>query len=329
MRVFVANLDCEVSWARASSPGPHKALPPAVRRAVSEFSQPLRALARNADHFFTLADLQGGLPKEVRDASEVLVWGQTSEAPSVPSPRTSSPVQPSPEQPWKERLWQLSCSPDIAAACNDRRFALGLELPDEVRLKDVRALTSLEELDTYLATAPLGPGEAWVAKAPWSASGREKLKRHGRVVEGEQRAFATRLLQRYGSLLVEPWMRRTQDFGVAGLVADSLEESLVFPPHQLMCDAGGVFRGIRVDDKETRARLGSCAEALDEAAWTSCRALHARGYRGAFGIDTFLYDDDGHERLRAVCEINARLSFGHVARAIAEESSQQTCDFSL
>lgn len=327
MRAFIANLDCEVSWARASSPGPHKALPPAVRRAVSEFSQELRALARDADCFFTLDDLQNGLPKEVREASEILVWGQTSETPSVPS----ASVQGAGVQGarWTERLWHLGCTADIAAACNDRRFALDLGLPDELRLKDVRVVASLEELDRYLVTASLGPGDAWVAKAPWSASGREKLKRRGRVVEGEQRAFATRLLQRYGSLLVEPWMKRTQDFGVAGLVGNSLEESMVFPPHQLVCDAGGVFRGIRVDDEQTLARLGAYAEALDEAAWTSCRALHRRGYRGAFGIDTFLYDDGGHERLRAVCEINARLSFGHVARAIAEESSPKTCDFSL
>ena len=42
------------------------------------------------------------------------------------------------------------------------------------------------------------------------------------------------------------------------------------------------------------------------------------GYRGPFGIDGFVYrGSDGQTRVHPLCEINARLSFGFVARALA------------
>ena len=321
MRAFIANLDCEVAWAREHSPGPHKELPPAVQRAVSEFSQPLRIFTNEHDLFVTTSDL-AAKKKELAAADEVLVWGQTTKLRGKPAPANT-------EAPWQERLWHYACDSSVAAACNDRSFALGIELPHGVELEGVRMVASLGELDAYLAGAALGPLEAWVAKAPWSASGREKLKRRGRAVEGEQRAFASRLLKRYGKLLVEPWMQRSADFGVAGLVAEALETSLVFPAHQLLCDEGGVFRGIRIDDAQSRALLGDHNAVLMDCAHLVAKALHARGYRGPFGIDSFLYEDDGCLRLRAVCEINARMSFGHVARATAEASALGTCDFSL
>ncbi len=321
MRTFIANLDCELSWARENSPGPHKHLPTPVQRAVSEFSHPLRVFTREGDTFFTLTDL-GTAASAISEAEEVLVWGQTTEYAGKPSPKDL-------QAPWQERLWQLTCSSSIAAACNDRSFALSLGLPPSLELADVRIVTSMQDLDAYVAFAPLGPDQAWVAKAPWSASGREKLKRRGREVVGEQRAFATRLLKRYGKLLVEPWMKRIADFGVAGLIAESVADSIVFPPHQLLCDAGGVFRGIRVDDEGTRAMLRVHGDDLIDSAHTVVKALHAQGYRGPFGIDSFLYEVNGGTQLRAVCEINARMSFGHVARATAEASGQPTSDFTL
>jgi len=320
LRTLIANLDCELAWARDNSPGPHKSLPPPVRRAVSEFSQSLRVFTKDDDQFLTISDLETTPAETLRNADAVLAWGQTTAFPSKPCPAD-------PRAPWQERLWQLACDSSVAAACNDRSFAIGLPLDPALELPGLRMVSTLQELDAFLETAPLGPDDAWVAKAPWSASGREKLKRRGRAVLGEQRAFVTRLLRRYEKLLVEPWMQRTADIGVAGLVGEALETSLIFPAHQLLCDAGGVFRGIRIDDEQTRGLLGVHGDALMDSARTTLEALHARGYRGPFGIDSFLYESHGTPRLRAVCEINARMSFGHVARATAEASGQATCDF--
>lgn len=316
MRAIVANLDCELRWAQRGSPGPHKELPTAVRKAISELSQDLRIFGNANDILITLED-----PTDTLDSCfEVLVWGQTHKVTSKLAPQNE-------RAPWQERLWQLGCSPTIAAQCNDRRFCLTLELPAELELANVQTVDSIEALDQYIQTQPLGPDDAWVAKAPWAASGRERLKRRGRGVQTEQRVRATRLLQRYEQLVVEPWMKRIADFGVAGLIGESLASSIVFAPHQLQCDAGGVFRGIRINDAQTREMLGSHEENLRHCADIVKTALFTHGYRGPFGIDAFLYEEHDQTRLRAVCEINARLTFGLVARAHAEAVCADSYDF--
>jgi len=56
-----------------------------------------------------------------------------------------------------------------------------------------------------------------------------------------------------------------------------------------------------------------------EAARTVADELHARGYRGPFGIDAYQYrDKSGRVALNPLSEINARMTFGHVARRLAE-----------
>ena len=52
---------------------------------------------------------------------------------------------------------------------------------------------------------------------------------------------------------------------------------------------------------------------------TVATILRDHGYRGPFGIDGFRWRDaDGHLAVQPLCEINARLTFGHVARRFAE-----------
>lgn len=287
---------------------------------ASALSRSAEILCRAEDRLLTLVDLEIDSARAYDDCEQVLVWGQTHELRGRPAPLDENAH-------WIERLWQLTCAPEIAAACNDRRFALELDRPSEFEFRDVQVVTTLAELDCHLETSVLGPEDSWVAKAPWSASGRERLKRRGRVLAGEQRTFVQKLLSRYGALVVEPWMKRIADFGVAGIVGDHIDSSLVFPAHRLHCDAGGVFRGIRIDPEGSRALLGSHQHALAESANQVLGALHQRGYRGPFGIDAFLYDEGGASKLRAVCEINARITFGHVAWATAEAAGTLTCDF--
>lgn len=82
--------------------------------------------------------------------------------------------------------------------------------------------------------------------------------------------------------------------------------------HRLLIDATGVFRGVDLDPEIDFA-------ALREAAMRAGDALHLAGYHGPFGIDAFVWRDAaGGEHLHPMCEINARLSFGHIARALGE-----------
>jgi hypothetical protein len=45
-------------------------------------------------------------------------------------------------------------------------------------------------------------------------------------------------------------------------------------------------------------------------------ALARAGHAGPFGIDGFVYREGARRVLRPFCEINARHTFGHVARAL-------------
>ena len=122
-----------------------------------------------------------------------------------------------------------------------------------------------------------------------------------------------RLIDRYGCVIAEPWMPRELDFGVAGVV--SKRGLTLFRPHRLLADRSGVARGIEIDDGVQWLRSSERRE-LEHAAATCAEALAAAGYLGPFGIDGFVYSDpDGRRQLHHVCEINARMTFGLVARA--------------
>ena len=74
-------------------------------------------------------------------------------------------------------------------------------------------------------------------------------------------------------------------------------------------------RGIRETSIATNVSL------MDE---TRARALLEAGYRGAAAIDAWTYRaPDGELRLQALGEINARYSFGAVARAWADDLKEE------
>jgi hypothetical protein len=127
------------------------------------------------------------------------------------------------------------------------------------------------------------------------------------------------LLERHGSALVEPWVERTADFGLAGRLAPS--GARLDTVHGLEVDRRGAFRGT-VPLPSDFVPLASAERAvLEEAFHAAAEALAAAGYTGPFGVDAFRWrrpDGDRRERLRPLVEINPRLTFGLVARAELE-----------
>jgi hypothetical protein len=81
-----------------------------------------------------------------------------------------------------------------------------------------------------------------------------------------------------------------------------------------MSDARGGFLGIQLapppalDDGE-RAAIAKTVAGVGAA-------LAKAGYAGPFGVDGFVYKTGETRALHALCEINARHTFGHVARAL-------------
>jgi hypothetical protein len=193
----------------------------------------------------------------------------------------------------------LSWADPAARAANDRRLARTV-----AALPGSKVVQSVDEIDL------LGP---WVAKVPWTAAGRDRCRGEGRPTP-EQRARLARLLAASGALVVEPWCDRVLDVGLCGVVERGGELTLA-APHGLVVDARGGFGGI---DLVLSALEPAERATLEVIATRAAAAIARTGYAGPFGIDAFAYrDGTGARRFHAPCEINARLSFGHVARALA------------
>jgi hypothetical protein len=175
-----------------------------------------------------------------------------------------------------------------AKPVNDRRFALALAQRLGCALPGAQVIRDPSEL------AIAGP---WVAKAPWTTAGRDRCFRADELAP---------LLAQHGELVVEPWLPRALD---VALCADT--EVGMLPPHRLLTSEQGTFRGIELAVQlapEHMRELVRVARAVRDA-------LVAAGYHGPYGIDAFVRADGGFHPL---CEINARMTFGHVAHALGD-----------
>ncbi|HEY5950637.1 MAG TPA: hypothetical protein VIV40_34330 [Kofleriaceae bacterium] len=285
--IIWANLDCEARWGGGT-------LPQHVARRVSAAAVLLAAFANEDESVEIYA------PARV-DASRIKLPNVTM--------RTGTPAH-----------WDLAWADPDAKAANDRRVALALTEQLEVSLRSARAVTSLAELDAHLATIT---NPRWVCKAPWTAAGRDRAHGEGNTVSGEQRVYITRLLERFGALLFEPWLDRVLDIGVcAYLLPDG--RVIAEAPHTLLSDSRGSFLGIDLTapslHPDDRLVLANAVEAAGTA-------LHCLGYAGPYSVDAFIYRDGDAQALHPLCELNARHTFGHVARALARRLGTRMLGF--
>jgi hypothetical protein len=298
--LIAANLDVEVTWARIDAAGgrpgdslrspddPRFALPEPVMRKISAAGTLLRAFAQADDDVLWT-------PRPV-DPSRMakVAW--------MPKPRlVSGPVPKHADVWWGEPT-------EAAARAGHRRFVLDARAAAGCPA-DAEIVWSVDGLREHAAS--VGP---WVAKAPYSAAGRDRVRGdRGPLAEPALRQ-AERLLEVYGCLLFEPWLARRRDLGVA--VSQTGREITAHEPHDLLVDAAGRFTGIRTpstadDPAVERART---------IAFEVCGALKRLGFEGDFGIDLFEVACPGVAPSVHLCEVNARRTFGHVAAELARRA---------
>jgi hypothetical protein len=301
--------------------------PKAVLETVARMAPLLRVFARDGDRLWSPAAIDPesvpeipGLPLPIFEsgplrglppATDVLAWCETSEATAHRGgARGESEV--SWDAPLSEILWQLPTpSPAVVAAVHHRAFFLDVAETLGCALPGAQMLRSIVDLDHVLRTAPT----AWIVKAPFSASGRSRyIERNGPALsDPKSRRTVERLFERHGSLLFEPWMDRTEDFGVSALLG--MSGLRIVGIHRQQVDRKGQFMGIdlRPDLSDAdRHQLLKTTEAV-------AAALRSSGYVGPFGIDAWRYQRaDGAIVLNPLGEINARMTFGLVEWAMAE-----------
>lgn len=300
---IVANFDEETRWLGA---------PPLTRRAlytVSAYAPLLAALTTSED---------------------VTVWAPAAVEPERLSrfgdwqPPTMRVGMPQPTDLPAPRGFGLLWADPGAKAVNDRRFALRLASALGTALPGARVIHSIAQLEDHLAAggAAASPNRAWVCKAPWSSAGRERAFGVGTSLTHDVRTQVARLLRHAeGQVVFEPWLPRICDAAICGFVGDriAMEE-----PHGLLSTPRGGFAGIDLTssglEPSERDTLVACGKRV-------AQALAREGYCGPVGIDGFVYSDGGERRLQPLCEINARYTFGHVARALGQRLGIATLRF--
>jgi hypothetical protein len=224
--------------------------------------------------------------------------------------------------PLEDLLWSLPAAPPkVASRVQHRGFALELATELGVALPGARLVASAREVEEHLGQggASSAPGEEWILKAPLSTAGRGGIRGRGRELTTPARERAERLIHVFGTLLFEPWMERTADFGRVALVGP--EGIHLLPTHRGEVERGGGFRGIGILPEGAERQLLGRDERilLEETVRAAAERMRGLGYRGPFNVDAWRYRDArGQTRFHSLGEINARMSFGLVAQAFAE-----------
>jgi hypothetical protein len=210
----------------------------------------------------------------------------------------------------------------VAAAVHHRSFCLVVAQDLDRAFPGARMLSSPDELDLHLTTTR----GSWVLKAPFSAAGRSRyIHLPGESLSDPRvRRRVENLFERHGPLLFEPWMDRTDDFGCVAVLASSGLRLAGF--HRLLVDRRGQFAGIETTASYSGGFPGlSVIESrqMEEALEATAGALRHAGYSGPFGLDAWRYrSPEGGTAFNPLGEINARLTFGFVARSLADRLRQ-------
>lgn len=296
MRAILANLLCEDELARRTPT--RKTL-----ETVSGLATLLRVFGREGDRLWTPAPVEPervlpfpGLPVlesgPIEPADELLAWCETPQAAALRMQPRSLDL----DLPLHELLWHLPVPPpEVVAKVHHRAFHLQVAEALGCALSGAQMVASLSDLERM-------PGP-WVVKAPYSASGRSRyiLREESLLSDPKSRRTVERLFEAHGPLLFEPWMERTADFGCSALLMESGLRIVGF--HRQMVDVKGQFAGIELP-----------AEVPETAVEGVAGALRREGYVGPFGIDAWSYRNG----FNPLGEINARMTFGLVAWALAE-----------
>lgn len=235
---------------------------------------------------------------------------RVTDVPGVCRPLLVSGSRPTPAP--GDLVWGESS--DVAVAVNDRRFAIELQRKLGCALPGASIAEDMEAAERAVrAAAGFAPAATWIAKAAHSSAARSRVGGRGAEMDAAHRSGVDKLLELHEAVLIEPWLPRSGDFGATAVATEHGAEGVEL--HDLENTARGDFRGISFPSSSLREDEAATLRTTVDAVGL---ALAARGWRGPFGVDAFRWrDKSGATRFHPLCEINARLTFGRVARAFA------------
>lgn len=176
--------------------------------------------------------------------------------------------------------------------------------------------TAVDALPTLLAS-----GRGFIAKLPWSSSGRGQLDSRKCPPEQFLRQ-AEGMINRQGSFMLEQAYDRVADFAMlfdcdsdgcrfAGYSLFATTPNGQYTGNQLLSDSAIEQRLAQYVDTE---KLRAVRQALESALAQVCRGI----YSGPIGVDMLVAKTPQGYLLDATVEINFRMTMGRVARSLAD-----------
>lgn len=164
-----------------------------------------------------------------------------------------------------------------------------------------------------------------VVKAPWSSSGRGIRYLDGRDLTSytiPMRNWARNVIERQGSIMLEPYYNKVSDFAMEFL-SDG-RGTVRYCGLSVFDTRSGAYSGSVLDTEEDKvARLGAWISA-DQLAMIQEQLTRVLGkelgnsYRGPLGVDMMVVSVDNKLMVHPCVELNLRRTMGHVALALTE-----------
>ncbi len=180
--------------------------------------------------------------------------------------------------------------------------------------RQVESLTELESAVSELHAQQSEQDNAWVVKANFSMSARERMRGLGAQLTEQVRGWAAKRLSNGQPLFLEPWVNRTAEAGLQFEIPRQGEPQWIGLA-LLLCDERGQYRGsrIRVDEQT----LNEWQPAIEAGQRVAKRAQQS-GYFGPLGIDAMQFSNErGELQWRAIQDVNARYTMGRLALGFA------------
>ena len=188
---------------------------------------------------------------------------------------------------------------------------MGVAMPGSARIERLEDVTDVVSRSASEFSARADE-HAWVIKANFGMSARERILGRGSTLTEPQRRWLQRRLTADGAVFFEPWLRVRAEVGVQIMVPSRGHgEPRLEGLAPLLTDSQGRYCGSRFSLDDTIPIEWQSAVELCLRAATRLQAL---GYFGPLGIDAGLYEDaHGCMLVRPLQDINARFTMGRLA----------------
>lgn len=262
-----------------------------------------------------------------RSFSEFQPWGWTSRAKKIEAHLDQSSFNFKVKQEFDDsvaRLFQKSILPELRASLRDDASIDQLMGPE---ITDGLVLTELDDVLQQIEGIHSQFQIPAVVKSIYGFSGAGQCRIYPeKGVSESQKSWIAKQLKSYGKVVVEPWLQRELDGSVLWNDSRSKPQLTVFASdlkgrycgHHLGPLSSKIPEHLRpyflkeVNGGPSRMQL------LLTIGETIQSYLEDQGYQGYAGIDFFVYFWPPTQTfyLRALCEINCRMTMGHVALGI-------------